>query len=60
MVEWRCFDLEAPLYGGALAAEHGRIVVPQGAGLGIDPDPRVRRKLFESLEHPGSRHAPEA
>jgi L-alanine-DL-glutamate epimerase-like enolase superfamily enzyme len=43
MIEWRCFDLEAQLYGGALAPKGGRIVVPQRPGLGIDPDPDVIR-----------------
>jgi L-alanine-DL-glutamate epimerase-like enolase superfamily enzyme len=41
MIEWRCFDLEAQMYGGALAPKGGRIAVPQGPGLGIDPDPNV-------------------
>jgi L-alanine-DL-glutamate epimerase-like enolase superfamily enzyme len=39
MIEWRLFDLEAPVYGGALTAKRGRVSVPQGPGLGIDPDP---------------------
>jgi L-alanine-DL-glutamate epimerase-like enolase superfamily enzyme len=43
MIEWRCFDLEAQLYGGALAPERGRISVPEGPGLGIEPDPKVIR-----------------
>jgi L-alanine-DL-glutamate epimerase-like enolase superfamily enzyme len=43
MIEWRCFDLEAQLYGGALAPKGGRIAAPQGPGLGIDPDPDVIR-----------------
>jgi hypothetical protein len=43
MIEWRCFDLEAQLYGGVLAPHRGRILVPQGPGLGIDPDPNVIR-----------------
>jgi L-alanine-DL-glutamate epimerase-like enolase superfamily enzyme len=43
MIEWRRFDLEAQIYGGALAPVHGRISVPQGPGLGIDPDPEVIR-----------------
>jgi L-alanine-DL-glutamate epimerase-like enolase superfamily enzyme len=43
MIEWRCFDLEAQLYGGAFGPEGGRISVPQGPGLGIDPDPDVIR-----------------
>jgi L-alanine-DL-glutamate epimerase-like enolase superfamily enzyme len=41
MIEWRRFDLEASIYGNALAAHCGRISVPQGPGLGIDPDPDV-------------------
>ena len=41
MVEWRCFDLEAQILGDAPNPERGRIKVPQGAGLGIDPDPDV-------------------
>ncbi len=43
MIEWRFFDLEAQIYGGALTPEDGRIQVPQGPGLGIDPDPDVIR-----------------
>ena len=43
MIEWRRFDLEAQLYGGVLAPQRGRIPVPQGPGLGIDPDPAVIR-----------------
>jgi L-alanine-DL-glutamate epimerase-like enolase superfamily enzyme len=41
MIEWRWFDLEATIYGGALKQKGGRISVPQGPGLGIDPDPDV-------------------
>jgi L-alanine-DL-glutamate epimerase-like enolase superfamily enzyme len=43
MIEWRCFDLEAQILGAALDPERGRIKVPQGPGLGIDPDPEVIR-----------------
>jgi L-alanine-DL-glutamate epimerase-like enolase superfamily enzyme len=43
MIEWRCFDLEGTIYGGALSPKAGRISVPQGPGLGIDPDPDVIR-----------------
>ena len=43
MIEWRCFDLEAQPYGGALAPVGGRISVPQGPGLGLDPDHDVIR-----------------
>ena len=41
MIEWRFFDLEAPIYEGALTPKDGRVQVPQGPGLGIDPDPHV-------------------
>jgi L-alanine-DL-glutamate epimerase-like enolase superfamily enzyme len=44
MIEWRWFDLEATIFGAALSPKHGRIAVPQGPGLGIDPDPDVVRK----------------
>jgi L-alanine-DL-glutamate epimerase-like enolase superfamily enzyme len=43
MIEWRWFDLEATIYGGALTLKRGRVWVPQGPGLGIDPDPDVIR-----------------
>lgn len=39
MIEWRWFDLEATMYGGALSPERGCVAVPQGPGLGVDPDP---------------------
>ncbi|MET9880902.1 enolase C-terminal domain-like protein [Actinacidiphila glaucinigra] len=41
MIEWRYFDLEAQIYGDALAVRDGRLQVPQGPGLGPDPDPDV-------------------
>jgi L-alanine-DL-glutamate epimerase-like enolase superfamily enzyme len=43
MIEWRRFDLEATIYGDVLNTHGGRISVPQGPGLGIDPDPDVIR-----------------
>jgi len=43
MIEWRRFDLEAQLYDGVLAPQRGHVPVPQGPGLGIDPDPDVIR-----------------
>jgi L-alanine-DL-glutamate epimerase-like enolase superfamily enzyme len=43
MIEWRWLDLEAAIYGDALSPKGGRISVPQGPGLGIDPDPEVIR-----------------
>jgi L-alanine-DL-glutamate epimerase-like enolase superfamily enzyme len=41
MIEWRYLDLEAHIYGDDLNPEHGRVKVPQGPGLGIDPDPEM-------------------
>jgi L-alanine-DL-glutamate epimerase-like enolase superfamily enzyme len=41
MIEWRFFDLEATVYGDALTPKDGRIRVPNGPGLGMDPDPDV-------------------
>lgn len=38
MIEWRFFDLEAPLYGDALLPKDGWLAVPQGPGLGLEPD----------------------
>jgi len=43
MIEWRVFDLEAQLYGDALAPKGGRLSAPQKPGLGVDPDPDVIR-----------------
>jgi L-alanine-DL-glutamate epimerase-like enolase superfamily enzyme len=41
LVEWRFFDLEARLYGDELVPKQGSIAVPQGPGLGLEPDPAV-------------------
>ena len=49
MIEWRYFDLEAQVYGGAVAPCSGRICVPQGPGLGINPDPDVIREYLRVL-----------
>jgi L-alanine-DL-glutamate epimerase-like enolase superfamily enzyme len=43
LVEWRYFDLEAQLYGDAIIPKNGAITVPQGAGLGLEPDADVIR-----------------
>jgi L-alanine-DL-glutamate epimerase-like enolase superfamily enzyme len=43
MIEWRAFDLETTIYGKRLIPKGGRISVPQGPGLGMDPDPEVIR-----------------
>jgi len=41
LVEWFYFDLETTLYGDAILPRKGRIIIPQGPGLGYDPDPAV-------------------
>jgi L-alanine-DL-glutamate epimerase-like enolase superfamily enzyme len=44
MIEWRYTDLAARAYGDAVLPCQGRIAVPEGPGLGADPDPRVLRR----------------
>jgi len=44
MVEWRYFDLEAQLYGDAIIPKNGAMAVPQGPGLGLEPDADVIRE----------------
>jgi L-alanine-DL-glutamate epimerase-like enolase superfamily enzyme len=44
MVEWRYFDLEARLYGDNAIPRIGMIDVPQGPGLGFDPDPEIVKR----------------
>jgi L-alanine-DL-glutamate epimerase-like enolase superfamily enzyme len=46
MIEWRHSALEADPYGGAVTPARGRITVPQGPGLGLDPDPDVLRAFL--------------
>jgi D-galactarolactone cycloisomerase len=41
LIEWLYFDLEQTLYGDAIAPRNGQIAVPQGPGLGLDPDSKV-------------------
>ncbi|HVY04443.1 MAG TPA: mandelate racemase/muconate lactonizing enzyme family protein [Burkholderiales bacterium] len=41
MVEWRYFNMETRLYGDNAVPRNGSIDVPQGPGLGFDPDPDV-------------------
>ena len=45
LVEWRYFDLEAQLYGDAVLPKNGMITVPQGPGLGFNPDADVIRSF---------------
>ena len=44
LVEWRHLDLAAQLYGDAIIPKHGAIAVPQGPGLGLEPDANVIRE----------------
>ncbi|WP_354684667.1 mandelate racemase/muconate lactonizing enzyme family protein [Cupriavidus necator] len=41
MIEWRYFDMEASLLGDAMTPKDGMVAVPNGPGLGIDPDQQV-------------------
>jgi len=47
MIEWRYTDLESRVYGDAVLPDAGRIRVPQGPGLGADPDPDVLRRYLD-------------
>ena len=42
--EYFYLNAEAGLYGGLLTPHRGEVVVPQGPGLGADPDPDVIRR----------------
>ncbi|MBL8533276.1 MAG: mandelate racemase/muconate lactonizing enzyme family protein [Betaproteobacteria bacterium] len=44
-IEWRFFDVEAPVYKGRCMPAGGRISVPDGPGLGADPDPDVLKEF---------------
>jgi L-alanine-DL-glutamate epimerase-like enolase superfamily enzyme len=44
LAEWRFIDLEARLYGDVAVPHDGAIRLPDGPGLGIDPDPDVIRR----------------
>jgi L-alanine-DL-glutamate epimerase-like enolase superfamily enzyme len=46
VIEWRYTDLQARVYGEAVRPGSGRIPVPQGPGLGADPDPGVLRRYL--------------
>ena len=47
MIEWRYTDLRAHVYGDAVKPRDGRIQVPQGPGLGADPDPEILRRYLD-------------
>jgi L-alanine-DL-glutamate epimerase-like enolase superfamily enzyme len=40
-VEWLFVDMETTLYGDAIIPHEGSVRLPDGPGLGIDPDPGV-------------------
>ena len=40
-IEWFYLDREACLYGNVIKPVNGRFTVPNGPGLGLDPDPDV-------------------
>ncbi len=44
LVEWLYFDLETTLYWGAILPSKGKVNVPQGPGLGYDPDAKLVAK----------------
>lgn len=46
LIEWRRSGLETLPYGQALLPAGGRIPVPEGPGLGLDPDPETLRRFL--------------
>jgi D-galactarolactone cycloisomerase len=44
LIERLYVDLEAPLYGDLVSARNGMMAVPEGPGLGADPDPAVMER----------------
>ena len=41
LAEWFYLQREACLYGGAIAPKNGMFTVPDGPGLGMEPDADV-------------------
>src|SRR4029079_7713186 len=54
-VEWLFVDMETTLYGDAIIPRSGKIQVPAGPGLGIDPDPAVIARCGEQYAPPAGR-----
>lgn len=44
-VERFCCDFDATPFGDVINPRGGRIAIPQGAGLGVDPDPAALQRL---------------
>lgn len=40
-IEWLYTGMTTTLYGDAIMPRHGRVTIPHGPGLGIEPDPKV-------------------
>lgn len=47
-VEWLYVDMETTLYGDAIIPKRGRIRLPSGPGLGMDPDPDVIKRFRQN------------
>jgi L-alanine-DL-glutamate epimerase-like enolase superfamily enzyme len=48
LVEHLFFDLQSGPFGDAVVPQRGRFVLPQGPGLGVEPDPGVLEELAEA------------
>jgi L-alanine-DL-glutamate epimerase-like enolase superfamily enzyme len=46
LAEWFYLEREACLYGSAIAPQAGKFHVPQGPGLGAEPNPEVIKEYF--------------
>ncbi len=47
-VEWLFVDMECTLYGESIVPQQGKVAVPMGPGLGLDPDPEVIARFRKS------------
>lgn len=45
LIEWYFFDLSARPFGGEIDGARGRVIVPQGPGLGVGPDHEVIKRF---------------
>jgi D-galactarolactone cycloisomerase len=45
LIEWYFFDLAARPFGGEVDGAKGRVIVPQGTGLGVGPDHDVIKRF---------------
>jgi len=47
-VEWLYVDMQTTLYGDAILPRNGKVRLPTGHGLGMDPDPEIIKKYRQN------------